>query len=76
MVDKPEAANAALEQLARFIQTNYNAGAAGIVYTFSRREACEVATGLVERGVSAAYYHAGQEVSRRFRAVWYSPSRS
>lgn len=63
VVEKPEAAKDALEQLARFIKDNYEARAAGIVYAFSRREASDVATGLVERGVSAAYYHAGQEVS-------------
>lgn len=59
---KPEAAKDALDQLASVIKDNYR-GKAGIVYAFSRKEASDVATGLASRGVSAAFYHAGQEVS-------------
>lgn len=59
---KPEAAKDALDQLTSFIKDNYR-GKAGIVYAFSRKEASDVANGLASRGVSAAFYHAGQEVS-------------
>lgn len=62
VVEKPEAAKDSLEQLASFIKENYR-GQAGIVYTFSRKEASDVAAGLRSRGVSAAFYHAGQEAS-------------
>lgn len=59
---KPEAATDALNQLTSFIKDNYH-GKAGIVYAFSRKEASDVASGLASRGVPAAFYHAGQEVS-------------
>lgn len=60
-MEKSEAANDALEQLAKFIRKHY-LGAAGIVYAFSRKEASDVAAGLIKRGIRAAFYHAGQEV--------------
>lgn len=64
VVEKSEAPKGALEQLASFIKGSYK-GQAGIVYAFSRREASDVAAGLAERGVPAAFYHAGQEASER-----------
>ncbi|CAM9666747.1 unnamed protein product [Discosporangium mesarthrocarpum] len=60
VMDKPEVAKDAMGLLASFIQENYR-GKAGIVYTFSRREASEVSAGLKKAGVRAASYHAGQE---------------
>lgn len=62
VIEKSEAPKDALEQLASFIKGSYK-GQAGIVYAFSRREASDVAAGLAERGVHAAFYHAGQEAS-------------
>lgn len=65
VIAKSEALKDALEQLASFIKGSYK-GQAGIVYAFSRREASDVAAGLAERGVPAAFYHAGQEASACF----------
>lgn len=67
---KPEPANDALDQLAFFIKDSYR-GKAGIVYAFSRKEASDVAAGLTCRGVSAAFYHAGQEVKWCICALLY-----
>lgn len=62
-MEKPEVAKDALELLASLIKANYR-GQAGIVYAFSRKEASDVAAGLTSRGIRAAFYHAGQEVSK------------
>ncbi|CAM9296615.1 unnamed protein product, partial [Choristocarpus tenellus] len=60
VMEKPEATKDAVSMLASFIQKNYP-HKAGIVYTFSRKDAFDVAAGLKETGIRAAHYHAGQE---------------
>lgn len=60
-VREKKASAAALADVAGFIQTQYGAGDAGIVYCFSRKECETVAAGLSQLGVRAAHYHADMD---------------
>jgi len=53
---KPDSKDAVVKDMVTFIQTHHPKHA-GIVYTFSRREADEVATKLESHGISARSYH-------------------
>lgn len=54
-----------IEQLTKLIKQQQ--GKHGIVYCGSRKKTEEVAGKLVEKGISADYYHAGLELERRFK---------
>ncbi|MDG2944641.1 DNA helicase RecQ [Exercitatus varius] len=54
-----------MEQLCNFVAAQK--GKSGIVYCNSRNKAEKVSDALKKRGISAAFYHAGMEVSERER---------
>ena len=56
IVEKADAKQKVLEQMAHFIQTHYSKQA-GIIYTFSRKEADDVADKLCDFGIVAKSYH-------------------
>jgi superfamily II DNA helicase RecQ len=56
--------NKVLDDMAEFIQTHHPSGA-GIVYTFSRKEADTVAEQLCERGIVAESYHSAVSDSKK-----------
>ncbi|KAL3785909.1 hypothetical protein HJC23_008104 [Cyclotella cryptica] len=53
---KPDSKDAVIKDMVAFIQTNH-VNHAGIIYTFSRKEADEVADALCENGIVARSYH-------------------
>ena len=57
-------ADAVLDDMAAFIKEEYPRGA-GIVYTFSKKDADTVASKLVDRGIVAESYHSEVSASRK-----------
>jgi superfamily II DNA helicase RecQ len=53
---KPDSKDALIKDMVAFIKTNH-INHAGIIYTFSRKEADEVADSLCENGIVARSYH-------------------
>ena len=53
---KPDGKEAVVKDMVAFIRENH-VGEAGIIYTFSRKEADDVADRLVENGIIARSYH-------------------
>ncbi|GBG68416.1 hypothetical protein CBR_g2960 [Chara braunii] len=66
--EKKSNANAMMDDIANLIQEIGPGKESGIIYCFSRRECEQIAVELVQRGITAAYYHADMEPEERMRA--------
>ncbi|GAV89709.1 DEAD domain-containing protein/Helicase_C domain-containing protein/HRDC domain-containing protein/RQC domain-containing protein [Cephalotus follicularis] len=63
--EKSSVGKVVIDEIAEFIQESYPNKESGIVYCFSRKECQQVANELLERGISADYYHADMDVNAR-----------
>ena len=61
---KPDGKEAVVKDMVSFIEENH-VGEAGIIYTFSKKEADEVADKLCENGIVARSYHSDVQATRK-----------
>lgn len=53
------------DKMGRLLRIAHNVGGSGIIYVRNRRRTLEIAKLLIEKGIPAAYYHAGLELRER-----------
>jgi hypothetical protein len=62
---KPNGDAALAEDIATWIQSNFSAGEAGLVYCLTKKDCEALTTELMQRGIAAACYHADIEAQDR-----------